>query len=132
MRPCPPAKPPLPPPRLPTHRTRVLDAAEAIVRARGVPGLTLEAAAREAGVSKGGLLYQFRLQGALLSALLTRLAEFVSQDFAEGRGAPAARPRPRRARDARLGPGVSQAEADERCDRAAAVFLAAFHHDPRC
>ena len=64
-------------------RTRILDAAEAIVRARGVPGLTLEAAARQAGVSKGGLLYHFGSKEALLSALLARLAEFVSQDFAE-------------------------------------------------
>ena len=51
-------------------RTRILDAAETIVRARGVPGLTLEAAAREAGVSKGGLLYHFASKEALLAALL--------------------------------------------------------------
>jgi AcrR family transcriptional regulator len=111
-------------------RTRVLDAAEAIVRARGVPGLTLEAAAREAGVSKGGLLYHFASKEALLSALLTRLAEFVSQDFAEA--VERLPPGPGRAARAMLAWGleVSQAEADERCDRAAAVFLAAFHHDP--
>ena len=111
-------------------RTRILDAAEAIVRARGVPNLTLEAAAREAGVSKGGLLYHFASKEALLSALLTRLAEFVSQDFTEA--LERLPPGPGRAARAMLAWGleVSEAEANERCDRAAAVFLAAFHHDP--
>ncbi|GAA0575392.1 TetR/AcrR family transcriptional regulator [Craurococcus roseus] len=111
-------------------RTRILDAAEAIVRARGVPNLTLEAAAREAGVSKGGLLYHFSSKEALLSALLGRLAEFVSQDFTEA--LERLPPGPGRAARAMLAWGleVSEAEANERCDRAAAVFLAAFHHDP--
>ena len=41
-------------------------------------------------------------------------------------------PGPGRAARAMLAWGleVSEAEANERCDRAAAVFLAAFHHDP--
>src|SRR5918998_4750316 len=111
-------------------RTRILDSAEGIVRARGVPGLTLEAAARGAGVSKGGLLYHFASKEALLAALLTRLAEFVSQDFTEAmERLPSG---PGRAARAMLAWGleVSEAEANERCDRAAAVFLAAFHHDP--
>src|SRR3712207_319883 len=111
-------------------RTRILDAAETIVRARGVPGLTLEAAAREAGVSKGGLLYPFGSKEALLSALLGRLAEFVSQDFVEAMERQPSGPG--RAARSMLAWGleVSEAEANERCDRAAAVFLAAFHHDP--
>jgi AcrR family transcriptional regulator len=114
----------------PDARTRILDAAEAMVRARGVSGLTLEAAAREAGVSKGGLLYHFASKEALLAAMLTRLAEFVSQDFvAAMERLP---PGPGRAARAMLAWGLeaSEAEANERCDRAAAVFLAAFHHDP--
>lgn len=111
-------------------RTRILDAAEAIVRARGVPSLTLEAAAREAGVSKGGLLYHFASKEALLSALLSRLAEFVSQDFVQAMER--LPPGPGRAARAMLAWGLelSEADANERCDRAAAVFLAAFHHDP--
>jgi AcrR family transcriptional regulator len=101
-----------------------------MVRARGVSGLTLEAAAREAGVSKGGLLYHFASKEALLAAMLNRLADFVAEDFAEGmQRLP---PGPGRAARAMLAWGleVSEAEANERCDRAAAVFLAAFHHDP--
>ncbi len=111
-------------------RTRILDAAEAMVRARGVSGLTLEAAAREAGVSKGGLLYHFASKEALLAAMLNRLADFVAEDFVLA--IERLPPGPGRAARAMLAWGleVSEAEANERCDRAAAVFLAAFHHDP--
>src|SRR3712207_1380048 len=111
-------------------RTRILDAAEAIVRTRGVSGLTLEAAAREAGVSKGGLLYHFASKEALLAAMLNRLADFVAEDFVLAMER--LPPGPGRAPRAMLAWGleVSEAEANERCDRAAAVFLAAFHHDP--
>src|SRR5215217_5222112 len=62
-------------------RTRILDAAEAIVRERGVSGLTLEAAARQAGVSKGGLLYHFASKEALITGLLSRMAEWMRADF---------------------------------------------------
>ena len=111
-------------------RTRILDAAEAMVRGRGVSGLTLEAAAREAGVSKGGLLYHFASKEALLAAMLKRLADFVAEDFVLAMER--IPPGPGRAARAMLAWGleVSEAEANERCDRAAAVFLAAFHHDP--
>jgi AcrR family transcriptional regulator len=111
-------------------RTRVLDAAEAIVMARGVGGLTLEAAARDAGVSKGGLLYHFASKEALLAAMLRRLSEFMQASY---RAAVAAQPQGR-GRIARAmlewGFGDSEHACDERHDRAAAVFLAAFHHDP--
>jgi AcrR family transcriptional regulator len=111
-------------------RTRILDAAEAIVRRAGVAALTLEAAAREAGVSKGGLLYHFASKEALLSGLLQRLAGFVAADFEASVALQP--PGPGRVARAMLGwaLGLPQAEMEERCDRAAAVFLAAFHHDP--
>jgi len=111
-------------------RTRILDAAEAIVRRGGVASLTLEAAARAAGVSKGGLLYHFASKEALLAGLLNRLAEFVAADFEAGVAAQA--PGPGQVARAMLewAVGMPQAEMEERCDRAAAVFLAAFHHDP--
>jgi AcrR family transcriptional regulator len=108
----------------------VLDAAEAIVQARGVAGLTLEAAARDAGVSKGGLLYHFASKEALLAALLARLADFMEREYRicvdaqpEGRG--------RIARATlQWGFGDGAHACDGRHDRAAAVFLAVFHHDP--
>lgn len=114
----------------PDARTRILDAAEAIVQSRGVAGLTLEAAARDAGVSKGGLLYHFASKEALLDALLRRVAGFIEQEYracvaaqSEGVG---------RVARAMLEWGFGQGEfaCNERHDRAAAVFLAAFHHDP--
>lgn len=121
--------PPTPPPSA-DARTRILDAAEAIVRRSGVAALTLEAAAREASVSKGGLLYHFASKEALLIGLLNRLAEFVAADFEAG--VAAQQPGPGQVARAMLewAVGMPQAEMEERCDRAAAVFLAAFHHDP--
>ena len=115
---------------LPDAQTRILDAAEAIVHSRGVSGLTLEAAARDAGVSKGGLLYHFASKEALLDALLRRLASFFEQEYL---GCVAAQPEGvGRIARAMLEWGFGQGEfaCNERHDRAAAVFLAAFHHDP--
>lgn len=111
-------------------RTRILDAAEAIVRAHGVGHLTLEAAARQAGVSKGGLLYHFASKEALLTGLLGRMAEHIAADFDAMVAAEA--PGPGQVARAMLafGFGATPEEMNERCDRAAAVFLAAFHHDP--
>ena len=111
-------------------RTRILDAAETLVRARGVTGLTLDAAAQTAGVSKGGLLYHFASKEALLDALLKRLASFIQEDFEQG---VADQPDgPGRVARAMLtwALGLPPDESNERCDRAAAVFLVAFHHDP--
>jgi AcrR family transcriptional regulator len=53
-------------------RERLLDAAVAVVRRAGAQGLTLEAVAAEAGVSKGGLLYHFASKRQLLDALVAR------------------------------------------------------------
>ncbi len=114
----------------PDAQTRILNAAEAIVQARGVGGLTLEAAARDAGVSKGGLLYHFASKEALLAALLARLAACMEADY---RACVEAMPAgPGRAARAALEWGFGEGEhaCNERHDRAAAVFLASFHHDP--
>jgi AcrR family transcriptional regulator len=110
-------------------RTRILDAAERIVEVKGVPALTLEAAAREASVSKGGLLYHFASKEALLSAMLGRLASFIEADFL---AALEAQPEhPARAARAVLALAFDHPEAVcENHNRAAAVFLAAFHQDP--
>ena len=59
-------------PRRPSHRERILDAAEAVVRDAGAVHLTLDAAAERAGVSKGGLLYHFKTKEALLQAMIDR------------------------------------------------------------
>jgi AcrR family transcriptional regulator len=51
----------------------MLDAAQALVLAEGAAQLTLDAVARRAGVSKGGLLYNFPSKEALVKAMLERL-----------------------------------------------------------
>ncbi|PZW47122.1 TetR family transcriptional regulator [Humitalea rosea] len=111
-------------------RTRILDAVEAIVQRAGVPALTLEAVARDAGMSKGGLLYHFASKEALLIGLLRRLADFVEAEmdsFIE-----AAPPGPHHLARAWLNwmMDCPLSQAHDRYDRAAAVFLAAHHHDP--
>jgi len=114
----------------PDVRNRILDAAERIVQQKGVAGLTLEAAARNAGVSKGGLLDHFASKEALLEALLGRLAGFIAQEFA---ACVAAQPEgPGRVARSMLewGFGEGDLACNERHQRAGAVFLAAFHHDP--
>lgn len=115
-------------PPLPDARTRILDAAESIVQAKGVPALTLEAAARAAGISKGGLLYHFASKEAMLSGLVARLSDSIRMDFdavlaAQSGPCPASRAVLAWAFD----------HPDQVCEehqRAGAVFLAVFHHDP--
>lgn len=110
--------------------TRILDAAEALVRERGVTGLTIEAAAQGAGVSKGGLLYHFGTKEALLIAMLERLGKIMAADIEQMIAQQP--PGPGQVARAVLewAFGEKADEINERCDRIAAVFLAAFHHDP--
>lgn len=56
-------------------REKILDAASEVVLRSGASGLTLEKAAKEAGVSKGGLLYHFPSKQALLSGMVDRMIE---------------------------------------------------------
>lgn len=115
-------------PAPPDARTRILDAAESIVQAKGVPALTLEAAARGAGISKGGLLYHFASKEAMLNGLVARLAESIHMDFD---AVLAAQTGPIPATRAVLAWAFDH--PDQVCEehqRAGAVFLAVFHHDP--
>jgi len=63
-------------------RDRLLNAAERVVARDGVSNMTLEAVAREAGVSKGGLLYHFRSKSALVTAIVERLGTRCQADQA--------------------------------------------------
>jgi AcrR family transcriptional regulator len=56
-------------------REAILRAASRVVVEGGISGMTLEAVAREAGVSKGGLLYHFPSKEALISGMIGRLIE---------------------------------------------------------
>lgn len=62
--------------RLPTNaHEQILDAANAVVALKGVASLTLEEVAREAGLSKGGVLYHFPSKDALTAAMIERFIQ---------------------------------------------------------
>jgi AcrR family transcriptional regulator len=61
-------------------RARLIDAALITLQTQGIHKLTLEAVARQAGVSKGGLLHHFPNKDALTEAILiTLLEQFTMQ-----------------------------------------------------
>lgn len=62
-----------------TARESILDAAEAIVAEKGAAFMTMDAVSAKAGVSKGGLMYHFPTQEALLQALLQRFSDRITQ-----------------------------------------------------
>ncbi|TQJ31873.1 TetR/AcrR family transcriptional regulator [Microbacterium sp. SLBN-146] len=68
--------------RPPLAREKVLDAFEAILVDEGERAATMDATARGAGVSKGGLLYHFSSKDALESGILDRLRALVDEDVA--------------------------------------------------
>ncbi|MBV8533037.1 MAG: TetR/AcrR family transcriptional regulator [Verrucomicrobia bacterium] len=73
---------------IPTRRKRdsresILQAAEEIVARRGPAHLTLETAANEAKVSKGGLFYHFRSKEALLEAMIRRSMHLLETEHAK-------------------------------------------------
>jgi AcrR family transcriptional regulator len=72
-------------------REAILRAADWVVVEEGVSGMTLEAVAREAGVSKGGLLYHFPCKEALIGGMTGRLIEgfeaVLGRELRKDRGA---------------------------------------------
>jgi AcrR family transcriptional regulator len=64
-------------------RAALLDAAGKVILEKGVGSLTLEAVAREAGVSKGGLFYHFSSKRKLIEALIARLMARVDSALEE-------------------------------------------------
>jgi AcrR family transcriptional regulator len=64
-----------------TTRDRILDAAEGIVIRDGVARLTLDAAAAEAQLSKGGVLYHFGTRDSLVAAMVERLVAAFDDDL---------------------------------------------------
>jgi AcrR family transcriptional regulator len=74
--------------RPPLAREKVLDAFEAILVDEGARAATMDATARAAGVSKGGLLYHFGSKDALAAGLIERLRALVDEDVADMASAP--------------------------------------------
>jgi AcrR family transcriptional regulator len=61
-------------------REIILQAAEHVVATRGPGHLTLETAASQAKVSKGGLFYHFRTKEALVEAMLRRTVQHLETE----------------------------------------------------
>ncbi|WP_310619279.1 TetR/AcrR family transcriptional regulator [Flexibacterium corallicola] len=68
-----------------TTRDRILDAVEGIICEQGISALTIEGVALEAGLSKGGVLYNYRTKDALIHSMMDRVSEKFRVDIAEGR-----------------------------------------------
>jgi len=67
-------------------KRRIVDAAEEVVLRDGVGRLTLEAAAHQAGLSKGGVLYHFASRDALVAGMVERIIAEFDHDLAQAQG----------------------------------------------
>lgn len=106
-------------------RARILKAADELAREIGPGHISLEAVAERAGMSKGGLLYNFPSKAALLKAMVAEHLKDAEKEFAEVRE--------------REGPGVEpmlrflveRISEAERCARKPPIgFLAAIAENP--
>jgi AcrR family transcriptional regulator len=66
-----------------TTKQRIISAAEEVVLRQGVARLTLDAAAAEAGLSKGGVLYHFPTRDALVAGMVDKIIDEFDRDLAE-------------------------------------------------
>lgn len=73
-------------------RAAILDAASRVVRRDGADALTLDAVAREAGVSKGGLLYHFPTKDALVAGIVANYVDAFDAEVARRAAAAPDRP----------------------------------------
>jgi AcrR family transcriptional regulator len=103
----------------------ILDAAEAVVLGSGAGHLSLDIVARKAGVSKGGLMYNFPTKKALLRAMINRLMEQFFFDREKKRKTLGKGPA------ALLKAGIlAQLEPNERRERMGSSILAVAANDP--
>ncbi|NUO99853.1 MAG: TetR/AcrR family transcriptional regulator [Nonomuraea sp.] len=72
----------------PSSKDRLLDAAADVLLSEGAESLTLEAVARRAGVSKGGLFYHFPTKQALVGAMVARLTDAFDHALAQAGSRP--------------------------------------------
>jgi AcrR family transcriptional regulator len=108
----------------PSSREAMLDAAQAVVLEGGAGKLTLDAVARRAGVSKGGVMYNFPTKEALLKAMVERLVEHNRHAHAQ---VTASLPdRPGRSLKAYVMNSVRALDVD---DRVSGALLAALNSD---
>jgi AcrR family transcriptional regulator len=109
----------------PNSREVMLDAAQNVVLESGAGKLTLDAVARRAGVSKGGVMYNFPTKEALLKAMVERLVEHNRHAHAQLiENLP---DRPGRALKAYVMNSVQALDLD---DKVSGALLAALNSDP--
>lgn len=110
---------------------KILDAAETIAVRDGVSHLTLEAVGVEAGLSKGGVLYNFASKDALVHGMVARLIDVCETEMAR---LIAADPNPK-GRYTRAYLGVTfpeQGSQSHRMNQLAAVLLTAILTNSEC
>ena len=110
----------------PNSRTRILDAAAEIVAEIGAGKMSLEAVAERAGLSKGGLLYNFPTKESLLQAMIERLIEESHTARAAIRPTLVGRPNP----EARSIVAADLALCETRMKEVGCGLLAAVSSDP--
>jgi AcrR family transcriptional regulator len=107
-------------------RARLLDAATEVLLRDGAQALTLDAVAKQAQVSKGGLLYHFPSKQALVAGMVDRLVGHFDTALAEAGDGPGAATRVYLAATVDPQPTTAGAAAD----RATAALFAAAVVDP--
>ena len=104
----------------------ILNAAEAVVLKGGAAHMTLDSVARKAGVSKGGLLYNFPTKEILLKAMVSRLIRYFEEERIKKMAGMKAEP----AREIKAHI-LSILARNCRTDRSAAALLAAIAYNPK-
>src|SRR5260370_3121187 len=107
-------------------RSVILDAAESVVVEQGASSLTLDAVAARAGVSKGGLLYNFPSKDALLEAMVARLCDHFERSIAKAKESADSG-----STDALKAYVMATLKTDPKRRRVAAALLAAVANDTR-
>jgi AcrR family transcriptional regulator len=79
-------------------KEQILDSAAAVIVRDGVGNLTLDRVAREAGISKGGLLYHFAQKEQIIQALIERILHHFDEERRAYEADEAPRTRGRRTR----------------------------------
>lgn len=68
----------MPRPLIPDRRDRILDAAEALVLERGFDAMSIQSLAEQVGIAKGAVYREFTSKQAILSTLLTRSMQRIT------------------------------------------------------
>lgn len=116
----------------PSHLESILNAAEAVVFRDGMGSLTLDAVARQAGLSKAGLLHHVSSKDALIDALVQRQVGAWHSDFMGRYEALRAKGSPHAAIDAMMSNCLAGTDSWTESERARnRVLVAALVHDER-